>query len=229
MAPFENQKPSYNVTEYGPGAVPAALYNTECSSLYIEFLRMNADGHTPQEAAKLKNHAIFKADFPRRTENCDGVRLSMEVDFGLGSNTSDGGSSRKPGELLIEPVRYEGRSFSSACTVNIPLRQRITLGHLIHAIAANNLQHFYFCTVNQKYYGCRDFVAQATAQLFRYGYIGLDIVSHSPSQVVLPSRNIYHLLGLRFPPMGNPTVCPIDKGWFNGYSRVVVGEMRYKA
>ncbi|KMQ42789.1 hypothetical protein A7C99_4949 [Trichophyton rubrum] len=173
------------------GVIPQALFSAEIGTFYMEFLKMSIIDRTPEEIAKLKNHAILKLDFK---------------------------------------APYDGTSFSSLCTAVITLKQRITLGHIIRAITDNHLHHFYFCTVDEKYYGCRDFVTQAIAQLVRYNYIYPDIGSHFPQQQPLPSNNLYQLLGHRFlTPGGTPSPCPVDKGWFRYYDRVLSDEMRYNA
>ncbi|EFE29417.1 uncharacterized protein ARB_03713 [Trichophyton benhamiae CBS 112371] len=158
MDPSTIPEDGFNVTDYGPGVIPQALFSAEIGTFYMEFLKMSIIDRTPEEIAKLKNHAILKLDFKAPVHGFHGVRISMSVNYDLSSETSGGGNSHKPGIMLVEPVQYDGTSFSSLCTAVITLKQRITLGHIIRAITDNHLHHFYFCTVDEKYYGCRDFV-----------------------------------------------------------------------
>ncbi|EFE37214.1 hypothetical protein TRV_08115 [Trichophyton verrucosum HKI 0517] len=158
MASFIIPDDGFNVTDHGPDVVPPLILQAEVQTLYIEFLKMDTDGRTAEEIASLKNHAILKADFVRDVDIYSGARINMVVNFDVLSETSAGGNSHKLGMLLVRPIKYRASSFSSACTAVLPLKQRVTFEHLIRAITDNNLQYFYFCTVDEKYYGCRDFV-----------------------------------------------------------------------
>ncbi|KAF3480162.1 uncharacterized protein GIQ15_05509 [Arthroderma uncinatum] len=230
MAPFTVPKEGFSVGTYGLQAIPPEIYSPECSTIAIEFLKFDSSSLTQQETAKLKNHAAFKIDFVTPSHGYDGARVSTKIDYEIASIHSAGGGSSKLGDLRVKPVAYADPSNRSACTMNIPLLQRITLGQLVRILTDNNLHRFYFRNINEKYYGSRDFITQAVVRLECYKCIRPEVTSHTPFQVTLPTRNVYRLLGLRFPVLGgNPVPCSIDKGFFEGYTRVVTGDMPYKA
>lgn len=148
----------YNVSLYGLAAVPACFLNARCARFFVEFLSL-ADSETPtEEARRLKNHAVLKIDFDSVVSSYRGVRVGMEADYDLASEPGQGGTSYKPGKMLVRPVSYAMASYRSLRTVEVQVQGIFTLYHYLRAIVDNRVEKFLFVNINEKYYGCRDFM-----------------------------------------------------------------------
>jgi hypothetical protein len=133
---------------------------------YIEFLSVSTDGLTLDQASRVKNHAIWKFDFTTAYGEYVGARLSMDVNFDLASSPSESGASYKPGGMMVKPVRYAERSNSSARTIEIPFAEDVRLSYVIyHLTEENRLHEFSFVNIDDRYYGCRDWMYVPTAHM----------------------------------------------------------------
>ncbi len=74
------------------------------------------------------NHAI-KVDFDRQVGGSfNGAQVSVEVDWEVTSTGPDGQEpSRKPARFMVKPVSYRQASRSSARTLQLGLREGLTL------------------------------------------------------------------------------------------------------
>ncbi|EEQ35587.1 hypothetical protein McanMca71_003005 [Microsporum canis] len=215
---------SYNITVHGPGVIPVQFMEAQINNIYVEFLRVSTEGMTILEKNLAKNHVIIKMDFVRSVAGYDGARLAMDVDYDA---VHDPQGSYVPGKMVFKPVKYRYSSNSSLCTFEIRLNSTITVSHLIEILLRHNLQFFHFVIINDKYYGCRDFITQALALLGYYRYVQPVVIGTLPSMSGLPS-NIYKVLGMRFPSGGeDPLECLISKGWFSAYGRIESSDMGY--
>jgi hypothetical protein len=148
----------YDVTN-GVSQIPMEFLEMRCARLYIEFLRVSTDGMTVEQRNRAKNHVIFKIDFEVSYNRYAGVRISMEPNWDVASSPSENGEHReKPGRMFVKPVPYEGVSRSTARTIEIPLAQDVLLYYLLGAIMNSGVHDFSFATINDRYFGCRDFM-----------------------------------------------------------------------
>ncbi|KAI0866665.1 hypothetical protein F4860DRAFT_509061 [Xylaria cubensis] len=221
----------YSLTVDGRGSVPKLFRDMRIGSIYVEFLRLDSRDTPARLRNLLKNHAIIKVDFTSPYGNTehdryDGARIHLETKVEI----SDG--PYQPGELFVKPARYPAASYSTARTCRIDLQANITLDHLLWVIESNNLQYFSFVVLNQKYYGCRDFVTQLVYQLYLQGYTTGRILDSVPVDPELPPgiNNICQAIGYRYMshPVGTPYVFPIERGHFDYYERIETPDMRYE-
>ncbi|POS74241.1 hypothetical protein DHEL01_v207357 [Diaporthe helianthi] len=89
----------YDVTDGNSTIVPKPLLENQIKAVYVEFLGV---GQNPNPNAK--NHVIFKIDFVSGTDGnypggYQGVRINMDVDQDVCSETSQGGGPYQPGTL----------------------------------------------------------------------------------------------------------------------------------
>ncbi|KAI0466901.1 hypothetical protein F4859DRAFT_518736 [Xylaria cf. heliscus] len=147
----------YSFTIGGRGSIPQMFRDMTIGSVYVEFLRLD-DSSTPANRRNfLKNHAIIKIDFTSRYGNIKhetykGARINFQ------SNVQISNGAYQPGELFVKPTQYLAASHNTARTCQIDFREGITLDHFLWLIEKNNLQYFSFVVLNNKYYGCRDFM-----------------------------------------------------------------------
>lgn len=141
----------YNLTE-NPQVLPQILLRSECAKVFVEFLQIS-------QTATAKNHVILKVDFKTPCEDYEGARLSMDVEFELGSTGSDDSQpGLKPGKMLVKPVPYTLSSTSSARTFQIRVHPNLPFGYIVNTLLHYGLHDFYFTNIDDRYYGCRDFV-----------------------------------------------------------------------
>ncbi|WEW61238.1 hypothetical protein PRK78_006728 [Emydomyces testavorans] len=220
--PLVFEPEGYNITEYGTCILPPALLHAICRTFYVEFLQVKTDGMTVAEAMATKNHAIIKLDFENGVDIYRGARILMNVDFEIASDEDNVSEPRyRPGKLLLKPVTYPYPSTNSARTFRIGLAPNTTVGNLLDALLRQHMQFFHFIAINDKYYGCRDFITQAICRMASCGYIHPHITGSAPAVPQLPINNVYDALGIRFNAI-NPMVLavyPVDKGDFTYYTR----------
>lgn len=132
----------------------------QCTRLFIEFLKLSADGTPVEEANRDKNHAIFKIDFDREYDNdYKGVRVDMQPDYNAQVTASQNGvTGFLPGILYLKKVKYPGESESTARSIEVPIRPGIRLYQLLNSFINFEVQVFSFVIINNKLSGCRDFV-----------------------------------------------------------------------
>ncbi|RFU34103.1 hypothetical protein B7463_g2211, partial [Scytalidium lignicola] len=176
------QQEGYNITE-NMNALPQSLQNIICTKMFIEFLGVTSAGAQVVNN-NAKNHAIIKVDFQTATGGYRGARISMEVDFDLASTGSDGAEpSYKPGKMLVRPC-----------------------------VTSANMHRFYFVNIDDKYFGCRDFITQAFYQMQQYTYVNPRIILSIPATPQMPIDNAFEAL---------------DKGHFDYHVRVEAPNMPY--
>lgn len=150
----------WDVTEYGwfeGGKVPQAFLENQIQKVFVEFLRV---GDNPQA----KNHVAFKIDFEPGPDghwpgDYKGVRLHMEVDDGVETKNYNG-APYQPGTLLMKPVEYPDKSNNSVRTFQLHRgHYTLKLRDILYLIVNHyQLGLFYFQILNDRYYGCRDFM-----------------------------------------------------------------------
>ena len=143
----------YDLT-HDPAVLPKSLLHARCSKFFIEFLKVDTTGMSVERAQNAKNHVIFKIDLEEPVDGYTGVRVSMDIDFDVGSSPS----GFKPGHILVKPVQYDMSSRSSARTLQARITPGKRLGDIITAIVGAGLHKFHFTNKKEKYFGCRDFM-----------------------------------------------------------------------
>ena len=163
VIPFGDQPippDGFDLTE-DPLILPDILVHATCTKLYVEPLRADTTGLTVSDQINTANHYIIKVDFQERVgDGYLGARLSMEVNWDIGSTGPEGQEpSRKPGKFIVKPVRYLFASNSTPRAFELGFYEGTPLGYLIHVIVYNNHLHlFNFTNIGDQYYGCRDWV-----------------------------------------------------------------------
>ncbi|RMD39893.1 hypothetical protein DV735_g5243, partial [Chaetothyriales sp. CBS 134920] len=221
---------SYNLTE--GDQIPQPFFEKVIHRAYIEFFSVSTEGMTLNEASRVKNHAIWKFDFTTPYGDYRGARLSMDVNFDIASSPSESGASFKPGGMMVKPVMYTERSTSSARTIEIPCATGLLLGYVTFHLMNNRLHEFSFVNINDRYYGCRDWMTQSLLLLGQVNYTGSAIIRAWPQDnPPMPANDAYEALGMRYrvvPPRGEAHGCPIDLGHFLEYNRVIMDCMPYQ-
>lgn len=129
--------------------MPIELKGMRCCRLFIEFLRV-----TNSQLRIPKNHCVFKVDFATDYDEYKGVRISMEPNWDLASD-----DYYKQGRLLVKPVRYAHESNSTARSIELALQAEETrLYDLLLAFMSCGVHMFSFAEIEERYYGCRDFM-----------------------------------------------------------------------
>ncbi|KAL1865602.1 hypothetical protein VTK73DRAFT_5141 [Phialemonium thermophilum] len=222
----------FDLTLLGRRALPRKFRDITISHTFVEFLRVGVDSTPVEVQNRAKNHAILKVDLTSGYDGFEGVRITMLPNWEVASDGPPKGPSYKPGQCFVKPVRYSGPSNSTARTCQFDFAQGVPLEWLLAVIEDNNLHRFYFVDLNDKYYGCRDFVTQLLYQLFVAAYTTGSIIGTYPEEPGLPEEvtNICATLGYRYmaEPLGMPYPCPIDRGYFSHYWRVEEPYMPYE-
>ncbi|KAL7623751.1 hypothetical protein AAE478_005304 [Parahypoxylon ruwenzoriense] len=190
-----------------------SLLDKVVAKFYVEFFKVATDGTSVGDNANSTNHAVLKVDFGENLGNYKGARISMDINFEASSTGSDGGEpSYKPGELILKPVSYISVSNRSARTCETTIKQGVRLGEIMECISSQGLNDFSFVTINDRYYGCRDFMK---------GLINPGIIWSFPNTPELPKGivSVFETLGMRFSDKAY-SACPVDKGRFHSYTRI---------
>ncbi|OAA58517.1 hypothetical protein SPI_06590 [Niveomyces insectorum RCEF 264] len=230
--PLNFEEPGYDVTQSGTHIIPQEFRNMIVWRVYVEFLKLPLDSSsiTVQNAAK--NHVTIKVDFTSVYDGkYKGVRINMQPNYEIGSSGPEGGPTYKPGQLLVKPVIYWEKSLSAARAVEIQFAEGKSLDWLLFVLCSNKLHGFHFVDLQNKYYGCRDFVTQAVYQFYLAKYTTGEIIDTKPVSPGLAQGvdHVFAALGYRYlaHPLGFPQVCLIDKGYFPEYERVESSFMPY--
>lgn len=156
LVPPEHE--GWNITDE-PGVLPINLLQARCESIHVEFLRIS-------KAENSKNHAIIKVDFSHDIgteidgESCYGARISMEVDPDKEYPDPEESNQPRynPGILWVKPLRYELGPESSLRTLRVRITRDIEFVDIMTSLVGLNLHRFDFTIVEDKYYGCRDYM-----------------------------------------------------------------------
>ncbi|KEZ45346.1 hypothetical protein SAPIO_CDS2159 [Scedosporium apiospermum] len=166
--------------------------------LRTECLKVFVEFLQTSGAANAKNHVILKIDFKTTCEGYRGTRISMDVKF----------------DLVARGLMTRSRGIS--------VHPNLPLSYIIDTLLHHRLHDFYFTNINARYYGCRDFIAQALTVLRSQTYIDPYIVRSIPTNPEMPVDSVFDALGMRFRG-GGFSAFPIDRGSFAEFQRVEEG------
>ncbi|GAW16148.1 hypothetical protein ANO14919_055710 [Xylariales sp. No.14919] len=140
--------------------IPDCLRHQEVSNVYVEFLQTASEGTPVEEANMAANHCVIKADFFPGRCSFGGVRLNMSVVYRNGEpvDSPQDGPTCVLGEFIVKAVTLIGVSRRTARTCQIDFMQGLTLDDLLSQIETKGLHHFCFVEIDEKYFGCRDFM-----------------------------------------------------------------------
>ncbi|OAA53601.1 hypothetical protein SPI_09308 [Niveomyces insectorum RCEF 264] len=224
----------YDITNQAVQVIPQEFRNMVIEHALVEFLKVGTD-NTPVEIINAaKNHVILKLDFRHGGyDGYEGVRINVLPNIQEYEDQFEDGSAYQPGKLCVKPVAYPGLSHSSARTCQIDFVAGKTLDWVLGVLCTRNLMHFFsFVVLNDRYYGCRDFITQTLYQLHMGGATSGCITSTAPVQPTLPAgvTSAFTALGFRYmaEPLGQPYPCPVDRGLFQYYQRVEMAYMPYE-
>ncbi|KHO01886.1 uncharacterized protein MAM_00887 [Metarhizium album ARSEF 1941] len=221
----------YNLTE-NPYALPEKfMREAKCLHLFVEFLKTTTEQQPVQEKKKAANHAVFKLVFEKNYEDFAGLRLEMAVNYNYKSKSetsSNGPVKYKSGYLCAKPTLFSRPSSKTASTCELAIARNWPVGSVIRLLLHFQMSHFDFVNLQDRYFGCRDFVSQAIHVLHKQGFILSCNISRVLSGPSLPVTGIYDALGLRFAHRGRVLMCPIDKGRFTVYQRHESSAIPYK-
>jgi hypothetical protein len=99
---------------------------------------------------------------PVVTEDASGAKI-VSAPASISSTRGDvihqpASGTPKPGVFNIKVVDRATTSFSAFVVFELPIRDKLTLGDLIHALDERHMEPFYFRKVSFAIFGCRDFM-----------------------------------------------------------------------
>jgi hypothetical protein len=121
-------------------------------------LRAGTDNIPVKRQNQDPNHAIIKFDLESPYDDYKGVRINMLPNWEIASDGEEDGPNYKLGRLFVKPVRYLGPARTSARTCWIAFKKGISLEKILDVIESKKLHRFFFIDLDDKYYGCRDFM-----------------------------------------------------------------------
>ncbi|KID95816.1 hypothetical protein MAJ_08212, partial [Metarhizium majus ARSEF 297] len=221
MDPQTGERKGYNLS-VKPSEVPDTFLQTVCSELYVELLNTTRpeQGEHEEGLAEKKqaaNHAAFKIIFADGYETSKGMRLEIYLsnEYESESGSIDGRQVIfEWGDLIARPFPSSGHSSKSLWTGSLPIDRSWTVGAVIRLLLETKASRFQFVCINNKYFGCRDWITQAIYLMHKHGFIQSTEIAKVLAGPDLQVTSIYEALGLRFDYRGRISASPIDKGRF---------------
>lgn len=140
----------YNITERNPD-FPNSYLDVKCRTLYVELLDLPAGRGTGA------HHAVFNIIFEGQHLGNRSMRIHMTPNY-ESDEIATAPEGYIPGYLSVMPFTVAEPSAQSLLTYQLRTTPGWDLGNIIEVLYNARMESFYFAVIDDRYYGCRDWL-----------------------------------------------------------------------